>query len=55
MWTTSPDPVRLEKVENFVVDGLAKRSLKPVIDRLFPLEEIIEAHWYIETKLRTVR
>jgi hypothetical protein len=27
-----------------VVDGLAKRSLKTVIGRLLPFEEIIEAH-----------
>ncbi len=29
--------------------GLASGALKPVIDRIFPFDEIIEAHRYLET------
>ena len=49
IWTTSSDPERLQRAKAFVVDGLAKGSLKPVIDRVFPFNEIVESHRYLET------
>jgi len=34
---------------NFVLKGLANGTLKPVIDKTFPLENIAEAHRYLES------
>jgi NADPH2:quinone reductase len=39
----------LERGKRFVVDGLAAGKFKPVIARSFPLEEIVEAHRYLES------
>ena len=33
----------------FVLKGLANGTLKPVIDKTFPLENIVEAHRYLES------
>lgn len=43
------DPPRLEAAKAFILDGLASGSLKPVIAKTFQLEEIVEAHRYLET------
>jgi NADPH:quinone reductase-like Zn-dependent oxidoreductase len=43
------DPVRLARAKQFVNAGLADGSLKPVIDRIFPFEEIVEANRYMES------
>jgi NADPH:quinone reductase-like Zn-dependent oxidoreductase len=45
----SSDPVQLQAAIAFVVDGLAKGLLKPVIARVSPFEEIVEAHRYLKT------
>jgi NADPH2:quinone reductase len=42
-------PDSLERGKRFVVDGLAAGRLKPVIDRTFPLSEIVQAHGYLES------
>jgi NADPH:quinone reductase-like Zn-dependent oxidoreductase len=43
------DPTRLERGKRFVNEGLADGSLKPIIAKTFPLEEIVEAHRYLES------
>jgi NADPH:quinone reductase-like Zn-dependent oxidoreductase len=43
------DPQRLERGKRFVNEGLAEGSLKPIIARTFPLEQIVEAHRYLES------
>ena len=43
------DPARLERGKQFVIDGLAAGSLKPVIAKTFPLAEIVAAHRYLES------
>lgn len=39
----------MEKVTQFVVDNLASGAPKPVIAKTFPLEQIAEAHRYLES------
>lgn len=43
------DPKRLERARRFILDGLASGALKPVIARTFALDEIAEAHRYLES------
>jgi NADPH:quinone reductase len=43
------DPARLEQAKAFINSGLAGGSLKPVIARTFPLDEIVEAHRFLES------
>ncbi|MBP0461523.1 zinc-binding dehydrogenase [Streptomyces bomunensis] len=44
---TADDQRRAEAVA-FVTDGLAKGELTPTVDKTFPLEDIAEAHRYLE-------
>jgi NADPH:quinone reductase-like Zn-dependent oxidoreductase len=43
------DPTKLEKAKQYIDNGLASGALKPVLDRSFPLEQIVEAHRYMES------
>jgi NADPH:quinone reductase-like Zn-dependent oxidoreductase len=43
------DPQRLERARKFIVDGLSAGKLKPVVAKTFPLEQIVEAHRYMES------
>jgi NADPH:quinone reductase-like Zn-dependent oxidoreductase len=40
---------RLEAAKAFVLDGLASGSLKPVIAKTFPFDQIVEAHRFLES------
>ena len=42
-------PEKLRRGERFINEGLADGSLKPIIARTFPLEQIVEAHRYLES------
>ena len=42
-------PERLGRGKQFTYDGLGSGALKPIIDRTFPLESIVEAHRYMES------
>jgi NADPH:quinone reductase-like Zn-dependent oxidoreductase len=46
---TSGDTARQKAAVDFVISGLEKGTLKPVIDRVFPFDQIVEAHRYLET------
>lgn len=43
------DPQTFSQAKQFVFDGLKSGKLKPIIDRVFPFEQIIEAHDYVES------
>ncbi|MDR8412032.1 zinc-dependent alcohol dehydrogenase family protein [Nonomuraea sp. 3-1Str] len=43
------DPARLRRAVAFITSGLRAGTLRPVVDRLFPLEEIVEAHRHMES------
>jgi NADPH:quinone reductase-like Zn-dependent oxidoreductase len=43
------DPGKLEKAKQYIYDGLDSGKLVPIIDRSFSLEQIAEAHCYMES------
>lgn len=43
------DPARFDKAKKFVFDALSSGKLKPIIAKTFPLNEIVEAHRYLES------
>jgi NADPH:quinone reductase-like Zn-dependent oxidoreductase len=43
------DPEKLSRGKQYIYDGLKSGALKPLIDRTFPLEEIADAHRYMES------
>src|SRR5262249_32790278 len=43
------DRERLQKGKEFVSSGLADGSFKPLVARTFPLEQIVEAHRFLES------
>ncbi|MDR3619871.1 MAG: zinc-dependent alcohol dehydrogenase family protein [Paludisphaera borealis] len=49
MMEIASDPVRLERAKKFINEGLADGGFKPLIARTFPLDEIVEAHRYLES------
>src|SRR2546423_7382361 len=42
------DAQRLARAQRAIEDGIARRVLAPVIDRVFPFDEIVAAHEYLE-------
>jgi NADPH:quinone reductase-like Zn-dependent oxidoreductase len=49
IWLTSGDPEKLKTAVAFIRRGFDKGKLKPVIDRVFPFDQIVAAHRYLET------
>jgi NADPH:quinone reductase-like Zn-dependent oxidoreductase len=47
------NPEMLSRGKQFIYSGLESGALKPVIDRTFPLESIVEAHRYMESNQQT--
>ncbi|MFD0276596.1 zinc-dependent alcohol dehydrogenase family protein [Kitasatospora sp. NPDC127111] len=45
---TTTDPQRLRRAEAFVTSGLRSGAFVPVVDRVFGLDEIADAHRYME-------
>jgi NADPH:quinone reductase-like Zn-dependent oxidoreductase len=48
IWNTSGDPVRQKAAVDFILAGLASGALKPMIDKTFTFNEMVEAHRYLE-------
>jgi NADPH:quinone reductase-like Zn-dependent oxidoreductase len=49
LFEITSNPARLESAKQWVVDHLASGALKPVIAKTFKLDEIVEAHRYLES------
>lgn len=47
--TTSCDPKKLKAAIDFVNEGLSEGSLRPIIAKTFSLDQIVEAHKYLES------
>lgn len=43
------DPKRFEKAKKFILEALTSKKLKPVIAKTFSLEQIVDAHRYMES------
>lgn len=43
------DPVRLAAAQAFILNGLISGSLRPVIAKTFPFDQIVEAHRFLES------
>jgi NADPH2:quinone reductase len=43
------DPERLARGKQYIYEGLKSGTLKPLIDQIFPLDAIIEAHRHMES------
>lgn len=43
------NPVKLEAAKAFILEGLEVGTLKPIIDRTFAFDQIVEAHRYLES------
>ncbi len=46
--TTSGDPARLKTATDYVIAGFKSGALKPVIAKVFPFKQIVDAHRYLE-------
>ncbi len=49
IWGTSGNEVRRKAAVAYVLRGLESGALKPVIDRVFSFDQMVEAHRYLET------
>jgi NADPH:quinone reductase-like Zn-dependent oxidoreductase len=43
------DPAKLEVAKAFILEGLETGTLRPIIDRTFAFDQIVEAHRYLES------
>ena len=48
IWLISGDPEKLKTAVAYIRHGFDEGKLKPVIDRTFPFDKIVEAHRYLE-------
>lgn len=48
IWVTSGDETRRKAAVEYVLTGLESGALKPVIDREFTFDEMVDAHRYLE-------
>ena len=49
LFEIAADPDKLERGKQFIYDGLASGKLKPIIAKTFALDEIVEAHRFMES------
>ena len=49
IWLTSGNEVRRKKAVDYVLKGFDVGALKPVIDRMFKFDDMVNVHRYLET------
>jgi NADPH:quinone reductase len=49
LFEITTDPLKLKKAKQYIYDGLESGKLVPILDRSFPLEQIADAHTYMES------
>ncbi|WP_233887279.1 zinc-dependent alcohol dehydrogenase family protein [Paraburkholderia flagellata] len=49
IWLTSGDAERRKAAVEYVLKGLESGALKPIIDRTYAFDDIVDAHRYLET------
>lgn len=49
LFEVTGDAAQLKRAEQFVVNGISSGKLSPVIAKTFPLDQIVEAHRYLES------
>jgi NADPH:quinone reductase-like Zn-dependent oxidoreductase len=49
LFEITTDPERSARAQTFVTEGLTAGALKPIIAKTFKLDEIVEAHRYMES------
>ncbi|MEV5322577.1 zinc-dependent alcohol dehydrogenase family protein [Nonomuraea sp. NPDC052634] len=49
MLEIAEDPERLRRAAAFITSGLRAGAFRPVVDRVFPLEQIVQAHRHMES------
>ena len=53
LWEITLNPDRCARAKAWIYAALEARSLRPAIDRIFPLDRIVDAHRYIESGQQT--
>lgn len=53
LWEITLVPDRRARATAWISEWLARGALKPVIDRVFPFDQIVEAHRYLESGQQT--
>lgn len=53
LWEITLDPERRRRAVEFISGHLARGTLRPAIDRVFALDDIVEAHRYLESGRQT--
>lgn len=48
LWVTTGDPVRQKAAVEFVLKGIEQGKLKPIIDREFKFDAMVDVHRYLE-------
>jgi NADPH:quinone reductase-like Zn-dependent oxidoreductase len=48
IWLTSGDKTRQKAAVDFVLKGFEAGALRPVIDRVFKFDEMVQVHRYLE-------
>jgi NADPH:quinone reductase-like Zn-dependent oxidoreductase len=49
LWEITLNPARREAAKQYIFNHLDSGKLRPIIDRVFPLESVVEAHRYLES------